>query len=55
MNPSFSIFAEWLDFIFDNIQLVFNMIMGNWLLSVVLGLQVIYLIVVAVKLKRNTD
>lgn len=48
-------FYQFLDYIQNIIQEVIYIILDNWLLTVLFGIQIMYLIVNAVKLKRNTD
>lgn len=34
---------------------VFELINNEWLISTIFGLHILYLVIIAVKLKRNTD
>lgn len=49
------LFSQWLVYIRLRMQDVIDFIFSNWLLEVMFGLNVIYLLIVAIKLKRNTD
>lgn len=50
-----TLFTDWLTYVFDTVQSVINLIGSNWLLSVMFWFSVIYLLINAIKLKRNTD
>lgn len=49
------LFYEYITYLTSILNKVFEIIFSNWLTMVIFGFQIIYLIVVAVKLKRNTE
>lgn len=49
------LFEEFLLYLRNILQSVIDLITSNWLTSTFFGFNIIYLTIVAVKLKRNTD
>lgn len=49
------LFLDWLLYIRENLQNALNLIMSNWLSATMFGLNIIYLVLNAFKLKKNTD
>lgn len=50
-----TLFFDWLNYVFETVQSVINLIGSNWLLSTMFWFSIIYLLINAIKLKRNTD
>lgn len=48
-------FLEWLNYETTILQSILDIIMSNWLTAVMFGLNIFYLVVIAIKLKKNTE